>query len=62
VGRVDADSTIAAVYETVDDIRRDLIESGLPLDHPEAPRLLKTIDVQRKISLIAASRSQLSPF
>ena len=44
---LDADSTIAAVYETMDDIRRDLIESGLPLDHLEAPRLLKTIDVEQ---------------
>ncbi len=36
--------TVATVYETMDDIRRDLIESGLPLDHLEASRLLKTID------------------
>ena len=41
---LDTDSTIATVYESIDDIRRDLIESGLPLDHLEAPRLLKTID------------------
>jgi hypothetical protein len=34
------------VYESIDDIRRDLIDSGLPLDHLEAPRLLRTIDVE----------------
>jgi hypothetical protein len=33
------------VYESIDDIRRDLIDSGLPLDHLEAPRLLRSIDV-----------------
>ena len=43
---LDTDSTIAAVYESIDDIRRDLIESGLPLDHLEAPRLLRTIDAE----------------
>ena len=43
---MDADSTIAAVYETLDEVRQDLIDSGLPLDHLEAPRLLRTIDVE----------------
>jgi hypothetical protein len=37
---LDTDATIATVYESIDDIRRDVIESGLPLDHLEAPRLL----------------------
>jgi hypothetical protein len=41
---LDTDATIASAYESIDDIRRDLIESGLPLNHREAPRLLKTID------------------
>ena len=43
---MDTDQTLATVYESIDDIRRDLIDSGLPLDHLEAPRLLRTIDVE----------------
>jgi hypothetical protein len=43
---MDTDQTLATVYESIDDIRRDLIDSGLPVDHLEAPRLLRTIDVE----------------
>ena len=43
---MDTDQTPATVYESIDDIRRDLIDPGPPLNHLEAPRLLRTIDVE----------------
>lgn len=38
---IDQDAAIGTVYETMEDMRQSLIDSGLPLDHLEAPRLLK---------------------
>ena len=35
---IDEDTTITAVYETMDEMRQDLIESGIPLDHLELVR------------------------
>jgi hypothetical protein len=43
---MDTDATIAAVYEPLDEVRQDLIDSGLPLDHLEVPRLLRTTDAE----------------
>jgi hypothetical protein len=38
---LDEDVTVPRVYETLEDVRRRLIERGLPIDHLEAPRLAK---------------------